>query len=270
MLFANTLTIKYPRRRIKPYILERLSLLIEQVKQKYRISTTFCDLSDTVIFEHGDGTFKAIDFGDRDNPEKFDSKEIIENKKCAFVLKCQLRQTINHPKIRPFFYWDKGNKQFSADIPRYRKNTRNKNLYFRGNTHLGRKQILDKLSDVLNQGYDLRVAQEQYFMEMSRHRFALSLRGMAKSCHREFEAFAVGTPVIMQYFPNVFYVNLIPDFHYISVNEDERGLAACIRDRLGQVNEELWQFVRKNAMEYYDTYIRFESSVEWTRKLLEL
>ena len=143
-------------------------------------------------------------------------------------------------------------------------------MYFRGNFHLGRQEILDQLEDLLNSSYKHRVGQGQFFKELAQHKIALSLRGMAKANHREFEAFAVGTPVIMEEFPNLFHVPLIPNHHYISVISDDRGLAECIRERLSQVDDDLLEFVRKNAMDYYDANIKFENSVQWMLKLLEL
>jgi hypothetical protein len=144
-----------------------------------------------------------------------------------------------------------------------------KRLYFRGNTHLGRQEVLNQLKDLLNRDQQS-VNPQTYLREMAQHKVALSLRGMAKTNHREFEAFAVGTPVIMERNPNVFYKNLIPNVHYVSVEPDERGLAECIRERLMQVDDAFLDFVAKNAMDYYDEYIRFDKSVLWMQKLLEL
>lgn len=269
MLSTNYLKIYWPTKRPKPYIWDRIERLITVLSPRFKIVRMESDLSASFLFERDDGRFAAIDFGDRDNPLKFDTKEIVKDPNCRFVLKCHVRPDNNNPKIRPFFYWDKAGKDFNTYFYRSLKKTK-QTMYFRGNLHFDREKILTELEDLLNHNYRKRVNQNQFFKELAQHKIALSLRGMAKANHREFEAFAVGTPVIMEEFPNLFHVPLIPNHHYISVTPDERGLAKCIRDRLSQVDDDLLEFVRQNAMDYYDANIKFEKSVQWMLKLLEL
>lgn len=269
MLATNYLKIHYPTKRPKPYIWDRIDQLISLISHRFKIVKVQSDLSASFLFETPDGRFTAIDFGDRDNPIKYDTKEIVKDTRCRFILKCHIRPDNDNPKIRPFFYWDKCGKDFKTDFYRSLKKTK-ETMYFRGNLHFGRDKVLSKLEDVLNPNYKKRVNQNRFFKELSQHRIALSLRGMAKSNHREFEAFAVGTPVIMEEFTNLFHVPLIPNHHYISVVPDDRELAECIRDRLSQVDDDLLEFIRQNAMEYYDANIKFEKSVQWMLKLLEL
>lgn len=268
MLITNYLKVHYPTKRPKTYIWDRIERLLSIMESRFKIVTVESDLSASFLFEQPTGSFTAIDFGDRDNSLKFDTKEVVKEAKCRFVLKCHVRPDNVNPKIRPFFYWDKAGRNFAPE--RYRSLKKNGKMCFRGNCHLGREEILEQLGDLLNTDYRRRINQEQFFKEMAQSRIALSLRGMAKTNHREFEAFAVGTPVIMEYNPNLFHVPLTPDHHYISVNVDERGLAECIRDRLSQVDKEFLGFIRQNAMEYYDANIKFENSVQWMLKLLEL
>lgn len=243
--------------------------MLSLIQGRYRIIKAQSDLSASFIFEHGNGLFKAIDYGDRDNPVKFDTRDILKDPKCLFVLKCHIRPGYHHPKIRPFFYMDKAGKDFPALIDRLRKLPKHRNrLYFRGNTHLGRQDVLDQMKDLLNESQES-VGQNAYFRELAQHRIALSLRGMAKTNHREFEAFAVGTPVIMERNPNIFHKSLVPDFHYISFDPGD-DFVGSLRERLEQVDDEFLEFVRVNAMEYYDRHIRFDNSVLWMLKLLEL
>jgi hypothetical protein len=186
------------------------------------------------------------------------------------VLKCHIRSDYHHPKVRPFFYFDKAGKNFTNQLPYFRSLPKaSDKLYFRGNPHLGRQEVLNQLKDLLNENQEP-IGQYDFYKELAQHKLALSLRGMAKANHREFEAFAVGTPVIMQENPNRFYKPLVPNFHYVSVEPNEQGLAACIRERLEQMDNEFLQFIANNAMEYYDKYIRFDNSVLWMQKLLEL
>jgi hypothetical protein len=268
MLSTNFLKIHYPTKRPKPYIWDRVDRLITLIQPRFKIVKVQSDLSASIIFEKANGEFAAIDFGDRDNPAKFDTKELIKDNKCKFVLKCQLRPDNDNPKLKPFFYWDKMGKDFNIDHYRSLPKIHNK-LYFRGNIHCGRHDTLSEMNDLLNPNWDIKVGHQQFFKELSQHKIALSLRGMAKTNHRELESFAVGTPVIMEENPNLHHVPLVPDYHYISVTHDGK-LSDCIRERLSQVDDELLEFVRRNAMNYYDDNIKFEKSVRWMMKLLEL
>ncbi len=269
MLITNYLKIHYPTKRPKPCIWDRIERLASLVSHRLKIVKVQSDLSNSFLFETADGYFAALDFGDRDNPLKFDTLKTLQDPKCRFVLKCQLRPENASDKVRPFFYSDKRGKDFHTGHYRSLEQKYDR-MYFRGNTHCGRHDTLVELTDLLNPQWEHRVGQNQFFKELSQHKIALSLRGMGKANHREFEAFAVGTPVIMEKFTNLFHVPLIPNHHYISVSPDERGLAVCIRERLSQVDDDLLEFVRQNAMDYYDAHIKFGKSVQWMLKLLEL
>ena len=105
------------------------------------------------------------------------------------------------------------------------------------------------------------------------------MMGLGRACHREFEAFAVGTPVIMPTFDNKFYTDLIPDHHYIAVPRNPgdvqrkpQRVAKAIRERYEEVkdNQDFLNLIRNNAMGYYDKYLEYRESAEWFMRLLEL
>jgi hypothetical protein len=150
-------------------------------------------------------------------------------------------------------------------------------MYWRGNPHLNRKETIEELgSDYLRgieDGIWRAINQNQFYREMARCKLALSLPGLGKACHREFEAFAVGTPVIMPKFNNIYYENLKPDYHYVSFDpKGGRNMGSQIKSRYHEVvdDDEFLEFIRMNAMQYYDEYIRCDSSIQWMLKLLEL
>lgn len=287
--------VTFPKRHSRNYILKRVEGLCELLPE-YQIEQVehemYCTLAGDgkptefhlrhcILFEHEDHTFKIIEWDDRDNPGKYDSREIVKSPLCKFVLKCQYNKhkTIN-PKMRPFFYFDKHDPHLlSQDIERLRQKERTGDLYFRGNAHLGRDAVLDGLSAILNEGSDKIVERDVYFEEMASHKLALSLPGLGRACHREFEAFAVGTPVIMPEFRNDYYHQLIPDYHYISVDITEETIQKRPHEAIAKIlsryravtsDDMLLGQISRNAAAYYDSYIRYESSLVWFKRLLEL
>ena len=234
-----------------------------------------------LLIEHENKTFKVIDWDDRDNPGKYDAREIVKSPLCQFVLKCQYsRMRILHPKVRPFFYFDKTDPDvLSQNIPAYRQTPRTETkLYWRGNNHLGRQKVFDLLSDLLSPNYNELAERDVYFQEMSQHVMAISLPGLGRSCHRDFEAFAVGTVVLMPTFHNQFAEPLVADEHYVAaeigcdLQKHPQQAADRLRERYLQVkdNHDFLQFVRGNAEAYYDQFIRYDASAKMMIRLLEL
>lgn len=288
--------ISFPKRHSRNYITKRVEGLCDSLRDEYEIEQVELEtyqalneygklsqfkLRHCIIFEQEDKKFKVIEWDDRDNPIKYDCRELVKSPNCLYVLKCQCSMSSIHPKIRPFFYFEKHNPDiFSEQLDELRaKPVASQKLYWRGNLHLGRREILQHIQDVLNDGWEDLVPIEEYWKEMSSHKVALSLPGLGAACHREFEAFAVGTPVIMPIFRNRYYEKLLPDFHYIPIRVSEgygerhpREMAMKIKQMYEVVVNDngLLNFISKNAMNYYDTYIRYSRSIQWMRKLLEL
>lgn len=87
--------------------------------------------------------------------------------------------------------------------------------------HLGGKQL----------------TQEEYLMKIGSARFALALPGYGHKCHREVEALALGTPLIVT--PGVDVINystpLVEGTHYISVKTSEEAIKA-----MAAISDEEW------------------------------
>lgn len=253
---------------------DRINALIELIQDKYVISIRENDWKYSHMFEHSDGSYKVIDWGDRDNPIKIDTKDALTDRKCMYILKCQLRPG-SPSKLRPFFYFEKGGWEFNSQIEELRANPKIKStkMFWRGNPHVDREGVLASLgTEYLNNDFMEKRNKNVFYGEMSVAHLVLSLPGLGKACHREFEGFGVGTPVIMPEFKNTYFVDLKPNFHYISVNVDGRDMAEAIKERYHEVvnDKDFLSFVRQNAMTYYDTYIRIDQNVLWMKKLLEL
>jgi hypothetical protein len=255
----------------RTYMTDRLNSLINLISNQYKVfredSTHYQSIKfdQCAVIEHDDGMFKVIDWSDRDHPQKMECADIIQHPHCQYVLKCQYNPKWRVPKLRPFFYFEKTKpKEFSNSLNslRFMPKTNSK-LYWRGNLHLGRVKILSEITDLLNDDYDKKIGLTSYYEELAKHKVALSLPGLGKSCHREFECFGIGTVVVSPKFQNTYHIPLIPDYHYVCVR-------TSIRDRLSCVTENELLSIRSNAMKFYDDYIRFENSVKWMEHLLEL
>ena len=108
----------------------------------------------------------------------------------------------------------------------------------------------------------------EYFAEISKYKVGLCIPGVAELCHRDVEFLAMGIPYLkFEYVANL-TPKLIPNYHYISIPridshpfEGERmgkqEYADLYVKRFLEVKDdtEFLQFISKNAMEYYDTYL---------------
>ena len=253
---------------------DRIEELIARLKYRYIISVTENRWKYSNMFEHTDGSYKIIDWGDRDNPRKLDIREAMEDPKCQVILKCQLRP--NSPdKLRPFFFYAKSGRRFAESLPNLRQRPKkSKKLYWRGNPHMDRAKILNEIgSTYLNHDYMETRNKNVYFREIANSKIMLSLRGWGMACHREFEGFGIGTPVLMPKYDNIYLVNIIPDYHYILIEQQHGEMySEAIKRRYNEVinDEDFLYYIRRNAMDYYDSYCAFHKSVDWMELLLEL
>lgn len=272
MLFPNKISvILLSREDRRTYITDRLDAMCERLKSKYKIAITETERYLGVKFKQAavieqNGRFKIIDWNDRDNPAKLSYMSLLDLNNCQFVLKCQYNTKWNVPKFRPFFYFEKTKPQLlSESLQELRQipKTQSK-IFWKGKLHCGREEIVTSIRNLLNDDYEEHVPLEEFYKRMAQHRLALSLPGLGRSCHREFECFAIGTVVLSPLFENTYYAPLIPDYHYICVDPKS------IPRKLKNITSNQIDFIRENAMRYYDTYIRFEASTHWFEKLLEL
>lgn len=123
----------------------------------------------------------------------------------------------------------------------------------------------------------------EYLEVVSRYKVGLCIPGAGEICHRDIEYMAMGVPMLkFEYMANL-SPKLIPNVHYISIPridthpfEGERSGGQKYADlyiqRFLEVKDdkEFLQFISKNAMEYYDTYLRPENRVRHIFKLWEL
>jgi len=205
----------------------------------------------------------------------------VRDHRCKRVLKCQYRSKVfkegDYQKVRPWTYfdryWPKNEKSLieSRGIPR----TSN-SLYFRGADWAKRDRILEELSrkGVISSDFQI-IDFDDYFRETLEHRVILSLPGMADICNRDIEGFGSGTCVLRPTVETEFHNELIPDYHYISVDtkirkNDPIEVADKIEQRFREIIDDHSYIasVVRNAANWYDENVRRDAAMKLTAELL--
>ncbi len=203
-----------------------------------------------------------------DHADQFDHivKEIVAHPLCICILKCQYRKGSYgecENKISPFSYGVKEEEFFSLR-KKYINSPKNKTkMYFKGN-EIGRSVILKTLFNIqlINDDYGYRekgvrafqISQKYYLKKMAKRKMALSLPGIGNFCHREIEAFGIKVPVLMPILKNQYYNNLIPDFHYISIDNTKLGNLKTDYDIRGYNQSDIDAFCKMIENRYKEVY----------------
>ena len=210
------------------------------------------------------------------------------NPKRLFMWKNEIpHKDIAGKEVRNYFFKFKPWCYFQSSLinldPFYykRKYIKNKKeeLFFRGSalnervflTFLDKKYVTE-FSDV---------NEKDYFEEIINHKIALSIDGKGEFCYRDIECFALGVPIIRFEYESSFDQILIPNYHYISIprptnmNEYKEGTKEhaelLIESYLHAVkNEELLNFISKNARKYYEDNLIYSKIASRTFSLLNL
>ncbi len=238
---------------------------------------------DSIAFiqNNSNDNYYVLDCHDWIKPD--DTKLIVQDPRCIKVLKCQYNNSYFkkpiYDKIKTWTYFDRYWPSNEERFIKYRdtKPTINK-LYFRGVAWGHRIFILDELikQGVMNSDYDP-IDFNDYLHECSQHRIMLSLPGLADVCHRDIEGFAAGACVLRPKILNQFHNDLIPDYHYISIdidviNTDPMETAKKIEQRFREVidDNEFLDSISENAMKWFDENVRCNNVMKLTAELLNL
>jgi hypothetical protein len=135
-------------------------------------------------------------------------------------------------------------------------------------------------TDYLN-GYGLIGGPTTYFEDLIKYKIGLSIAGRGELCYRDIEYMALGIPMIRFNYLSELNPNLIPNYHYISINRPDdliidrlgnESHAKLIEERYLEVKDdyEFLNFISKNARQYYTDYLSRENRVNHTIKLLNL
>lgn len=169
-------------------------------------------------------------------------------------------------------------------VPFYEKRLTKENLidkmYFKG-TSIQDREILSHLNPDYFEGPYSMGGPSAYFDDLINYKIGLSVGGRGEFCYRDIEYMALGVPFLRFEYTSQLNPNLIPNFHYISVDRpndlyyDRMGNeehAKMLEERFLEVKDdtEFLKFISDNAKEYYDTYLKRENNVRHTLNLLNI
>ena len=153
-------------------------------------------------------------------------------------------------------------------------------MYFRG-TSIQDRVILSNINSEYLEGITPIGGPLTYFEDLIKYKIGLSVAGRGELCYRDIEYMALEVPFIRFEYITKLNPNLIPNYHYISVERpDELTIdrlgdeshSKMIERRFLEVKDDkdFLNFIAKNAKEYYDTYLTRYNNVKHTLNLLGL
>ena len=135
-------------------------------------------------------------------------------------------------------------------------------MFFRCTTGRGDEDALHKL-DIVNDRF-IPLSQEKYLDMAINYKVGLSIPNSAGICHRDIDCMAIGLPLIRFKMNGEYYPKLIPNYHYISIDYNGINPNGVLRGGSEYVDayvnkfmevkddEELLQFISKNAYKYFE------------------
>lgn len=153
-------------------------------------------------------------------------------------------------------------------------------MYFRGSSISDRPIITHVNTEYLN-GYDPIGGPITYFNDLINYKIGLSVAGRGEICYRDVEYMGIGIPMLRFNYISELNPNLIPNYHYISVDRPDdlpidrlgnESHAKLLEQRFLEVKDdkEFLDFISKNAREYYLKHLSRENRVKHTINLLNL
>lgn len=153
-------------------------------------------------------------------------------------------------------------------------------MYFRG-TSISDRPIVTHVSPEYLNGYTPIGGPITYFDDLIKYKVGLSVAGRGEFCYRDTEYMALGVPMIRFNYISELNPNLIPNFHYISVDRPDdlpidrlgnESHAKLLEKRFLEVKDdkEFLDFISNNARSYYLNYLSKQNRVKHTLNLLNL
>lgn len=271
---------------MRPYIRRIIELL--EKSDKYSIEVRLvrknhlltdlpcCDgvikirIKGNIVFEWiDDRQWKSLENHDMAHPHHMACKHIHWIPNCSQILKLQYNPYMlkDFYKISPAPFYPPYNIKLvdamRVKLRKVRLEARDPSLRWRGEPRANRRPLIRKLVDsglINDDAMGDKIPIEKYYEEIGSHRIILSLPGNGDRCHREVEAFAFGTPVIMPECTNILTNELKPNVHYIPIprNRIDGETVTNIYNRVVG-NLEFLEYIRNNALNWYEKNCTLET-----------
>lgn len=152
----------------------------------------------------------------------------------------------------------------------WKEKTENK-LLFRGYLYGDRKIMSEYRPELFT---EIKKSQISYFDELNNSKISLSLDGAGEICNRDMEILCSGSVLIRPKLNQVFHNELIPNFHYISVEKTSNPveqLNLIIRKHEEIMdNSELLNTISNNGLEWFNNNGTMLSNVELLKKIINI
>ncbi len=120
-----------------------------------------------------------------------------------------------------------------------------------------------------------------YFNQLISHKLAISIDGRGEFCYRDIECFGSGVPIIRYEYESILTEPLIPNYHYVSIPRPSdmtlyrtgtKEHADKFMEKYFEVinNEELLNYISRNAREYYEKNLSIRPTLDKTFEILKL
>lgn len=140
-------------------------------------------------------------------------------------------------------------------------------LFFRGALYSHRFMMAKYRPDIIT---NEKISQESYFDEINNSKICLSLNGAGEICNRDMEILSCGSVLIRPRLNQKFYNDLIPDYHYISVdlhNDPKKQLDLILKKYEEIKNDDDYlKEISMNGLNWYLNNGTINSNVEILKK----
>ena len=129
--------------------------------------------------------------------------------------------------VQPSVYYVENWKDIECILSTEKSSFKDDRIYFNGLNHGIRENVLNSLS--MNSFFNIKTKnnpehfkqKKDYYDEVSKHKFGLSLNGAANICYRDLELFGLGVLNLRQPLNSKTYEPIIKDVHYVEfINDD--------------------------------------------------
>lgn len=269
----HQIEVKLAGGTVDGFFLYDTDMVIENEKNEFIIFTVTDIIHPNVIMEKNNPKLKKV-FIAQHPPQYISANvrdDLVYNKKYFPWIYFPCTTT----NLEPFYHWRKHNKNFIDK------------MVFRGGAD-HRKIVTYFSTDILT-GTDFLGSEKEYYEDVIKHKVGLSVGGRGEVCYRDVEYMAMGVPFLRFKYQSKLLPDLIPNFHYISVDvpddlpvdphrndmpDDSRGTerhAELLTKRFLEVkdDQEFLDFIARNAKIYYDTYLAPHKNVQYTIRLIQ-